>query len=376
MNNDDIQKIDGFSLTWILVNLMGTTAALFIPFSAATIAGHDAWMAPFVGALYGAYAIYIAYRLANLFPGKTFFEYLPLIVGKAAGKVLGLAYIVFLFYLTSSVIREFVALLYGTGTYKLTPPIVILLIFMAATTYVVLAGIEVLGRTVGIYAFIISIIVTVFIIMAIPYMKFDALLPWGEAGLKVIVKSEVVGFAYRSELFVLGMILPYIRSNREGYIAANIANLVLTYFMVIIIIAMITVLGVETTSRSIYAVFFLADFIPPIGIKVFLVTTFVAAFWGKIAVLQFALSDGIAKTFGLKSYHYIALPVAALLLALSFSFYNNIPDMLVSIPKTFPGVALFFGYLIPTLLLLIAWLRSKFGLMAYPDQPAPTVSDA
>jgi len=375
MNNDDIQKIDGYSLTWILVNLMGTTAALFIPFSAATIAGHDAWMAPLVGALYGAYAIFIVYRLADLFPGKTFFEYLPLIVGKAAGKILGLAYVVFLFYLTSSVIREFLALLYGTGTYKLTPPLVIIIIFMAATTYVVLAGIEVIGRTVGIYTLIVGIIVTIFIIMAIPYMKFDSLLPWGEAGLMAIVKSEVVGFAYRSELFLLAMILPYVRSNREGYIAAQIANLLLTYFIFIIIIAMITVLGVETTRRSIYAVFFLADFIPPIGIKVFLVTTFVAAFWGKVALLQFILNDGIAKTLGLKSYHYIALPIAALLLALSFNFYKSIPEMLVSIPKTFPGVALCFGYLIPTLLLLIAWIRSKFGSTAGSSQSPPVTTN-
>jgi len=371
MNDNHIYKIDGFSLTWILVNLMGTTAALFIPFSATTIASHDAWMAPIIGALYGAYAIFIVYRLGILFPGKTFFEYLPLIVGKVTGKILGLAYVIFLFYLTSSVIREFLALLYGTGTYRLTPPIVIVLIFMAATTYVVLAGIEVIGRTVGLYALFIGTILTLFIIMAIPYMKFDSLLPIGEAGLRVIAKGEVVGFAYRSELFLLAMILPYVRSNREGYIAANIANLLLTYFMVIIIVAMISVLGVETTSRSIYAVFFLADFVPPIGIKVFLVTTFMAAFWGKVALLQFILSDGIAKTLALKSYHYIALPVAALLVALSFNFYMNIPDLLTSIPKTFPGVALFFGYLIPTLLLLIAWVRSKFGSTASSSQSPP-----
>lgn len=374
--SNNIYKIDGFSITWLLLNLVGTTAALFIPFSAATIARQDAWMAPVFGTLYGAYVLYIVYRLGTLFPGKTFFEYLPLIIGNITGKILGVAYILFLFYLTSSVIREFLALLYGTGTYKLTPPTVIALVFLAATTYVVLSGFEVIGRTVGIYGFIVSIIVTLFIILAIPDMKFASLLPFGEAGFKTIVKSELVGFAYRSELLILAMILPYVKSNREGYIAANIANLLLTYFMVIIIISMVTVLGVETTNRSIYAVFFLADFVPPIGIKVFLVTTFVAAFWGKVALLQFVLSDGIAKTFGLKSYHYIVLPVAALLLVLSFTFYKNIPDLLVKIPATFPGVALFFGYLIPTLLLLIAWVKNRFGLVAGSNQTLPTTTNS
>ena len=150
MSNNNIHKIDGFSVNWLLLNLVGTTAALFIPFSATIVARQDAWMAPIVGTLYGAYVLYIVYRLGTLFPGKTFFEYLPLIIGNIAGKILGVAYILFLFYLTSSVIREFVALLYGTGTYKLTPPTVIALVFLAATTYVVLSGFEVIGRTGGI----------------------------------------------------------------------------------------------------------------------------------------------------------------------------------------------------------------------------------
>lgn len=357
--NNSIYKIGGFAVTGLLLNLVVTSAVLFIPFSAVKTARQDAWMVSIIGTFLGAYVLFIVYRLGSLFPGQTLFEYLPLIVGKIIGKILGIGYLIYLFYLTASVIREFLALLYGTGVYRLTPPYVIVLFFAAATTYGVLSGFEVIGRTVGVYAFIISIIVFFSITLALPYMKFEALLPMGEAGFPTILKSELVGLAYRSELLVLAMILPYIKNAREGFIAANIANVLIGFFTSIIMIAMVTVLGVETTSRSIYALFFLPQFIPPTGITVFLVMTFVIAFWGKVSLLQFVLSDGIGKLFNLKSYQYIVLPVAALLVTFSFSFYKNVPDVLIRIPTTFPGVALLFGYIIPTVLLFIAWLRSK-----------------
>lgn len=165
--------------------------------------------------------------------------------------------------------------------------------------------------------------------------------------------------AYRGELFILAMILPYMKSPREGLIAGNIANIVLTFMLAGMTMTMITVLGVETTRRSIYALFFLGDFIPPIGIKIYLLALWVITFWMKIMLLQFTISDGISHLLNLKSYRYIVIPAAALLVVLSFDFYKNVPDLLVSIPGTFPGVALFFEYLIPTLLLVIAWIKSK-----------------
>jgi spore germination protein KB len=87
----------------------------------------------------------------------------------------------------------------------------------------------------------------------------------------------------------------------------------------------------------------------------------VVAFWGKIMLLQFVICSGLSQLLNLKSYRYVILPVAALLVVLSFNFYRSVPIMLISIPATFPGVALFFEYLIPTMLLVIAWIKLKFS---------------
>lgn len=359
--NKPIYKIDMQSLTGMMITLIAPTTVLFVTITTVKAAQHDGWLSEFLTTLYGAYIIYIIYRLAILFPNKTLMEYIPLILGKVAGKTLGILYIIFFYYLASSVLREAIALFYGTGTYNLTPPIVLALLLIIASTYAVFAGFEVISRLISIYWIIISIFFVLTICAAIPYMQFNALLPLGEAGLLNIFKGSIVSFVYRGELVVLAMFIIYLKSPRDGLVATNIANILLTFFLAGMIAAMITALGTERAGRAIYAIFSLGDNIPPIGIKAFLTSLWVIALWGKITLLQFAICSGISQLFNLKSHHYVALPVAALLVTLSFSFYRNIPEMLISIPATFPGVALFFEYLIPTLLLVIALIKSKIS---------------
>ncbi len=356
-----IYKTDTYSIMGLLVNTVATTAALFVPLSAVKIAQQDGWMTMLIAMAGTVYLVYVVYRLGKLYSDKSFIEYLPLIIGKAGGKTLGLAYILFLFYLTSSVIREAVALFFGTGVFRLTPEFVIPLFLIVATTYAVAAGFEVICRVLSIYWIFISIVLTAFYLLALPYMDFASLLPVGEASISTLLKSTLIPQAYLGELFILAMLFPYIRTARTVLIAGNIAIVIIVFHMMFIIISMVTILGVDTPARSLYAPFFLADIIQPIGIKALLVSIWVLALWGKIVVFQFILTDGISKYLHLKQYQSIIIPVAILLLVFSFTFYQNNTDVLESIPKTFPGVALFFEYLIPTLLLIIALIKSKIG---------------
>ncbi len=356
-----IYKTDTYSIMGLLVNTVGTTAALFIPLSAVKIAQQDGWMTMLIAMLGAVYLVYVVYRLGTLYSDKIFIEYLPLIIGKAGGKILGLAYILFFFYLTSSVIREAVALFFGTGVFKITPEFVIPLFLIIATTYAVVLGFEVICRVLSIYWLVISTTLIVFYLLVFPYMDFAALLPVGEASILTLLKSAMIPQAYMGELFILAMLSPYIRTARTVLIAGNISTVIIICHMTVITISMVTILGVDTPARSLYAPFFLADIIQPIGIKALLVSIWMLALWGKIVVFQFIVTDGISKYFNLKQYQSIIIPVAILLLVFSFTFYQNNTDVLESIPRTFPGVALFFEYLIPTLLLIIALIRSKIG---------------
>lgn len=358
-SNKETVKIDGFSLEGLIRNSLTTTVVLFAPITVSQIAGHDGWMSSIIITVSAACLLYILYYLSNEFPGQTLIEYLPLILGKAVGKIVGQGYIVFIIYLTGSVIREALALFYSTGVFTFTPEIVVVLLLVVGSSYGVAAGIEVIARTMGFYFVLIGIIYLTFIGIAVPHIKWDAFLPVGEAGFMTILQSTMIGHSYRGELFLLAMLFPYCRSNREGYIAGNIANLMVAFTLFITIIACVGILGEETTARSLFAPFLLADFIQPVGIKVFLLTVWVVGFWGKITLLQFCLTDGIAKFFGLQEPKAMITPIAIILVVFALTFYKNATDVFESISLTFPGAGLFFEYLIPTFLFMVVILKGR-----------------
>lgn len=352
-------KIDGYMTNSLLENFVAVTAVLLVPLSTTKAAGHDGWIAPIIATLSAAYLIFVVYWLGKLYPGKTAIEYLPLLLGNVAGKITGLVYILLLAWICATAIRVFIALIFGTGVFTITPEIVVGLMLIIATTYATASGLEVIGRTMSIFWLLIMIIYLVFMLEIIPLMKVSALLPVGEAGVPAILKSSLVSHGFRAEVIILAMLLPYIRSPREALIGAHLANLLIGFVMMLTIIATISIMGAGMTARSFFAPFSIADFMPTFGVKSFLVFVWIIGFWGKVALAQYVITDGLAKWIGLRERGPIILPVAFLLLVFSLIFYENSTDLFETITNILPGIGLFFGYLIPTLLLIIGLIKKK-----------------
>lgn len=191
MNNEHVNyKIDGYMTNALLASFVSTTAVLTVPLSATKAAGHDGWMAPIIATLSAACLIFVIYRLGKLYPGKTIIEYLPLLLGNVAGKIAGLVYILLLTWLAATALREFIALIFGTGVFTITPEIVIGLVLIITTTYATSSGLEVIGRTVSIFWLLALIIYLIFNLELIPLMKVSALLPVGEAGPRPFSKAH------------------------------------------------------------------------------------------------------------------------------------------------------------------------------------------
>ncbi|OPX87159.1 MAG: Spore germination protein YndE [Pelotomaculum sp. PtaB.Bin104] len=359
MSNDHAgYKIDGHMTFALLLNYINATAVLLV-LAPVRVAGHDSWMSPVIVTPSAAYLIFVVYQLDKLYPGKTIIEYLPLLLGNILGKAVGLGYVLFFAWIGATVIKEFTALIFGTGVFTLTPEIIVILLLIIATTYATAHGLEVIGRVMSLFWLIIVLIYLIFIIQVLPYIKVSALLPVGEAGLYDILKSSFVAHGFRGEYIILAMLSPYIRSSREALLSANIANIMTTFIILVTLIAAITVMGVGITARSYFTPFNIADFLPTVGIKSFLVFTWIIGFWGKAALSQFVVTDGLVKLLGLREQRPIILPVAVLLVVFSLTFYENSTDLFETISRVLPGMGLFFEYLIPTLLLIAGLIRRK-----------------
>jgi len=297
-----------------------------------------------------------------MFPEKGFIEYLPLIMGKFPGKLIGLIYVLFFLWFTVTVLAEALAWLFGIGIFRETPWLAVEMLLIVATTYAVASGIECISRSIwGICWIITLVFFAAAVFMAVPMVKLSTLLPIGETGLNTILKSANLSHAFKGEMLYLVILFPYVRSRKDALVGGIIALILLTIFISLTIILCISIMGIETTSRSYFSIFSLGDYLETTGIKIILATTWIMIFWGKVTLGQFAVTTGLSQLCGFKTTRALILPVAMLLLILTLAFYPSASELFRHVNDTFPGLAFFMEYLIPGLLLLIAVIRKKMG---------------
>ncbi|MDD3654088.1 MAG: GerAB/ArcD/ProY family transporter [Desulfotomaculaceae bacterium] len=163
MSNDQAgYKIDGYMTFALLLNYISATAVLVVPLTVARVAGHDGWISTVIVTLGVTYLIFVVYWLGKLYPGKTIIEYLPLLLGNILGKAVGLGYVLFFAWIGATVIKEFTALIFGTGVFTLTPEIFVILMLIIATTYATAHGLEVIGRVISVFWVLMGIIYLIF----------------------------------------------------------------------------------------------------------------------------------------------------------------------------------------------------------------------
>lgn len=355
-------RISSFQAFLLLTNLVAATEIMFVPATASLIAGRDAWLAPAVGGLLpGIYQAFIIGALGARFPGKNLFQYLPILLTKWPGKIIGIIYILFLLETNSLIIREFGELLGGT-IMPLTPIIMFIIVLLTVCAYTLRKGLEVLARTAGVLVPFIIISFLAVILMAARIANPDNLLPVLENGSLPVIRASVTPFGWRGELIVLAMIFPYLAKREEGRRTAVLTQLALAFIIGINAIATTAVFG-EETSRLVYPTYSL---IREVGGASFRfdalgVIVWITSLYGKIALFYYVTVLGTAQIFGLKNYRVMVMPIGVILAALSILTADNVRDLVAHISKIWPLYAVVFEYLIPTVLLLIAFtgFRSK-----------------
>lgn len=268
-------------------------------------------------------------------------------------------------------ISESTILFYGVALFRLTPMLAVALLGIIASSYAVFSGIESISRSIW-YLWIITVVLFALAVLQImPLAKLSALLPIGESGWKAIGEGSLLSMAFRGELLYLLIIYPFLRSRRDALAGGLVTAIILTIFISLTIVLCISIMGIEGTSRNRFSIFSLVDYLETTGIKIYLTTVWILVFWGKITLSQFAVTLGLTQLCGFKSNRALVLPVAMLMLIMSQASYPSSVELFTHVGDTFPGVALTFEYLIPTLLLLTAVIKKKMGMLDN-NQPRQT----
>ncbi|WP_161486009.1 GerAB/ArcD/ProY family transporter [Desulfotomaculum copahuensis] len=344
---------------FLLIGTVAATAIVFLPGLTAATTGRDSWLTALLAAIPGLYVAFLVSALGRLFPGQTLVQYLEQILGGPAGKAAGLYYLFFFLQTNAIIVRELGELI-ATAIMPRTPQVVFAILMVAVCAYGVSQGLEVIARVMELTYPLILALFGLMLILVSGHMQFSRLLPVLEHGIRPVLLASLDPFAWRGEIIVLAMFLPYLARPARGRRNAIIAVLLTSLLLVLDALASTTVFGV-TTARLNYPTF---ELVRLAGIGQFLtrldavwIVIWLFGMFGKVGIFLYATVMAATHLFKLREARPLIAPLSILTIALSLSQFANNPQMIAFLTGPFVAYSFSVEWFIPTILLLTARLR-------------------
>ncbi|WP_432405314.1 GerAB/ArcD/ProY family transporter [Wukongibacter sp. M2B1] len=357
MNREVIADVEGICL--VILFIAGSTLAL----PTGSPAGSDLWLAVLF-ALIIAIPLYLIYsRLLSLYPGNDIFDILEKVFGRFLGKVLGLIFVLYTFSLSSLILRD-------QGEYLITlslpetPMIVPMIMMTILTIFIVKAGIETLAGWAKLFVIFNSPIPTITILMLIPQMELNNILPIFFNGVKPFLQGTLQALVFPfGDSVVFLMIFFALKTKKSSYNVLIKGLLWGGMLIVGVSLTEVLVLGQDIYLSTYYPNHSVAGKVQ-IGeilhrLEVIAIVATITSFFLKISVCLLAVCNGISKIFGFKDYRFIVVPIALLICNFSYFIFDNTMDKFMWGTRAGTYYFLPFQIFLPIIVLIFAEIKKR-----------------
>ncbi|WP_445487809.1 GerAB/ArcD/ProY family transporter [Niallia sp. 03133] len=353
-------KISAFQMMFLLTMTILSTAILSIPAVTANHAGRDMWISPFFSAMSGIFTVFIINRLHKKYPNETIIQYSRHIVGGFLSKCIGFISLLYILLVTSIIVREYADFLMLSFLH-LTPLFVVIGSMIIICAFSVRAGLETIARAAQVF-FPIYILPLFLLLLLIFDFKWDNMFPILEHGFKAPLKGAIQPALWFNQIFMMGMLLPYITDKTKGRKIGYIIILFTLVCMVFINLVCLLVFG-EGVSTYTYPVFtaFRYIYIPPFfeRFESVVIVVWVLGVFIKISLFYNVLVIGTAQWLEIKNYKSLIFPYGFFIIVIAIWVSPNMAILMRFIEQTVPILETSIYVGIPVVLFLIAMLRGK-----------------
>jgi spore germination protein KB len=328
-------------------------------------AGNAAWLAILLGAGEGLLFAWIFIALANRFQGKTLVEIVDIVYGPYFGKLVGVAYLGFIFHLGAIVIRNFTDF-FTTAIIPETPALIIAAALILTSGLALFYGLEVIVRCSLILVPFAIILIIILVALQVPWFNWVNFLPLIDVPLEKFLRSIHGAAAFPfAETVAFLMLFPYaIRSKEKIGKATAIAIILAAALSMLTSVRGTAILG-NTGSVFTYPTFETVKMLDlpfvDTRFEIFVALDFMAMGFLKITVLYYGTVLGAAQLLRLRTYQPFILPVGVLMVSASLVSFNNIIENIELATLSYPFYAPVFELIVPLITLLVAWIRKQGG---------------
>lgn len=312
----------------LLINMICTKVFLNLPRFAAETAGTASWILVIYISLLVFGLFFVISKLYRRFEGKDLLDIGEHIGGTFGRIVTGTVVLVFLITFTSVIMREFAEDM-KVVAFSVSPVSFVTMFFLVSMVVGAYFGIEAIVRF---HAIAIPVIATGYLIIiaaVLPFTDFTNLLPILGNGAKSIFFDGILRISIYSEILLLFLIVPFIRTDKNlkkvGFTALGFS----TFFLFLSVPVYIAAIPYPTAIENFIPIYQMARLINYGRFFQRLEPLFLVV-WVTAALLY--LTSGFyfivyifRKTFGLQYHKPLILPFAVIIFTLSL-----LPQNLVS----------------------------------------------
>ncbi|MGB4702837.1 MAG: endospore germination permease [Syntrophomonadaceae bacterium] len=353
-------EITSKQLIFIIVGAQVATAFLNLPRIAAAEAGHHAWLAVIIGAVFPLAAILFTVALLNRFQDADFVNVSHQLFGKFLGTLMVLIFVVYVVIFQSIVIRIFSEI---TCVFMLptTPTCMVSLACTLSVVYAVSKGAKVIGRLNEFLFYILIVDILMIVAISIGKGSYLNLLPLGEIDINGLMQGSMkMAYAYAgSEVLLITYAM--VQHRHEVLKASLIALGITLLIYLLVVIAGLMVFGHIGVQFITWPVITLLKI--PYSFALGRLEIVFLLLWVSLGVkpvmnLGMTASYAAVRTFNLdisRFYAWIALAIGAGIYVLSLLPKNLLQVFVLADYAGYTFLAVSLGY--PLLYLLVSAVR-------------------
>ncbi|BBI36377.1 GerAB/ArcD/ProY family transporter [Cohnella abietis] len=355
------EKITSGQLMILIIQTQIGIGILFLPSTVEAVAKNDAWISVLMAGVASSLMILIMWALSRRFPSMILFDYLPLLLGKIAGKIVHVIYAM-LFILECSLVMVMFADVVRDWVFASTPIWVILALMLGTSVYMAVARIQLIARF---FVLTFGLIFVLILISTYAYRDADIMyiLPVNGVGFPSIFKgmekslSSLFGFEILLLCYpnVIGVSKKILKAAMFGNIFSTCIYSFLVFTCLIVfspeelrVIPQPVLYMVKSLS---FTVFERAD--------LYFLTIWVVVVVSTVISYLFMSAKSVSTLFG-KKKHAGSVPVVALII-LIISLIPHNQEMVNMLQNIVAGIAAVAIIVVPPILLGISYLLKIKG---------------
>ncbi|VBB05146.1 spore germination gerab [Lucifera butyrica] len=349
---------------WMLFILITSITSMQLPAMLIAQAGRDAWLSVLGGWLLDVLLAVIYAYMGLRFPGENFVQYSSTILGKRAGKLVGVLFPLFFLVVCTIIMRGFGQLI--IDFFLPTAPLAaILLSSLFVAAYAARQGLEVIVRNSELLGplYIFSILIVALLIT--PDVEVNLLKPQFDYGVRPFLTGAPFILTYFGICIMMSMFIPLCNRPENGFVAKFISVSLGAAFSIIMVVLAVAVFGYKQ-AENMYAPGLELSRMISIGrylerVEIIWVMLVIGAGIIASACMLWAFSVGIAQLAGLRTYKPLVYPTALLAMMLGLTSFHSSMEQTRFAEYTYPVFAAFIEAGLEIFLFITALIFNKRG---------------